>query len=341
MTNDSYGRCTSRSSARIRANRSPEASGSASRARVTGIHGSCLSSGRSRSAISRRSAISISPGVSYTCASVTPRPLHSRSRIAADIPSDTSSRTASPNRRRRSSDSTASSRSSASSESSKSASRVTRKRLCSRISIPGKRRLEKCAITSSSGASRQPGPSPTGTNRASPSGTLTRAKRSSPDTGSRAMNPRLSERPEMYGNGCPGPTASGVSTGYTLRSNHSPTAACSVAVQLSNVQISMPSARRAGTRTSCQSSTWRARRAMTRSRISARATAGVRPSADRTARPAAIWPSRPATRIMKNSSSVAATMEHIRTRSRSGHASSSASSRHRRSQSSHESSRFR
>ena len=54
----------------------------------------------------------------------------------------------------------------------------------------------------------------------------------------------------MYGNGWPGPTASGVSTGYTLRSNHSPTAARSVAVQASNVQISMPSARRAGIRTS-------------------------------------------------------------------------------------------
>ena len=45
------------------------------------------------------------------------------------------------------------------------------------------------------------------------SGTLTRAKRSSPDFGSRTNTPRLSESPEMYGNGWPAPTASGVSTG--------------------------------------------------------------------------------------------------------------------------------
>src|ERR1044072_5631785 len=48
-----------------------------------------------------------------------------------------STRTTSPKRRRRSSDSTASSRSSASSDSSKSASRVTRKKDRSAISMPG------------------------------------------------------------------------------------------------------------------------------------------------------------------------------------------------------------
>ena len=54
---------------------------------------------------------------------------------------------------------------------------------------------------------------PTEMKRGRPSGTFTRAKRSSPVSTSRTMTPSESERPEMYGNGWPGPTASGVSTG--------------------------------------------------------------------------------------------------------------------------------
>ena len=50
-------------------------------------------------------------------------------------------------------------------------------------------------------------------NRGSPSGTFTRANRSSPVSGSRANTARLIESGEMYGKGWPGPTASGVSTG--------------------------------------------------------------------------------------------------------------------------------
>jgi hypothetical protein len=38
---------------------------------------------------------------------------------------------------------------------------------------------------------------PTGTKRSRPSGTLTRAKRSSPDTGSTASTPSESDSPEM------------------------------------------------------------------------------------------------------------------------------------------------
>ena len=49
--------------------------------------------------------------------------------------------------------------------------------------------------------------------RGRPSGTLTRANRSSPVSGSRTKTPRLSDSAEMYGNGWPGPTARGVSTG--------------------------------------------------------------------------------------------------------------------------------
>ena len=126
---------------------------------------------------------------------------------------ETSSRTGSPKRRRRSSSRTASSRSAASSETSKSASRETRKNAHSTISICGKRRGRKCRIASSSGT-KQPR-EPIGRNRGSSSGTFTRAKRSSVESGSRTKTPRLSESPEMYGNGWPVPTASGVSTGKT------------------------------------------------------------------------------------------------------------------------------
>ncbi len=55
--------------------------------------------------------------------------------------------------------------------------------------------------------------SPIATKRGSVSGTLTRAKRSSPESGSRTVTPSESDSPEMYGNGWPGPTASGVRTG--------------------------------------------------------------------------------------------------------------------------------
>ena len=92
-----------------------------------------------------------------------------------------------------------------------SPSRVTRKVARSGRSMPGKSQLRKWEITLSSG--RRSPSLPIRTKRGSVSGTLTRAKRSSPESGSRTVTPRLSERPEMYGNGWPGPTASGVSTG--------------------------------------------------------------------------------------------------------------------------------
>ena len=45
------------------------------------------------------------------------------------------------------------------------------------------------------------------------SGTFTRAKYSLPESGSSMATARLSDNPEMYGKGCAGSTASGVSTG--------------------------------------------------------------------------------------------------------------------------------
>ena len=131
--------------------------------------------------------------------------------MSREIELETSSRTTAPKRRLRSSVSTASSRSSASSEISVSPSRVSRNSARCTTSISGKRRGRKCEITDSSGTSRPR--VPIETKRSRPSGTFTRAKRSSPDSGSRTITPSLSDRPEMYGNGWPGPTASGVSTG--------------------------------------------------------------------------------------------------------------------------------
>ena len=57
-------------------------------------------------------------------------------------------------------------------------------------------------------------PSCSGTNRGSISvGIFTRAKVSTSVCGSRTITPSESDRLEMYGNGRPSPTPSGVSTG--------------------------------------------------------------------------------------------------------------------------------
>ena len=47
-------------------------------------------------------------------------------------------------------------------------------------------------------------------------GTLILAKRSVSECGWRTSTARFSDSPEMYGNGCAGSTASGVSSGNTL-----------------------------------------------------------------------------------------------------------------------------
>ncbi len=77
--------------------------------------------------------------------------------------------------------------------------------------MPGNSESRWAAMTCSSGTKR----SPSGiiTKRGSAGGTLTRAMRPSPDAGSCTSTTRLRDRFEMYGNGWPGSTASGVSTG--------------------------------------------------------------------------------------------------------------------------------
>ena len=132
-----------------------------------------------------------------------------------------SRRTASPNRRRRRLRSMAASRSSASPSSrSRSASRVTRKAQFDSTSMPGKSSPRRAAMICSRGTKRSP--SGRGTKRGSRGGTLTRAKRRSPDRGLRTSTARLSDRLEMWGKGWPGSTASGVSTGKMRWSNSSP-----------------------------------------------------------------------------------------------------------------------
>ena len=205
--------------------------------------------------------------------------------------------------------------------------------------MPGNSHGRKCAITSSSGTIR-PALAPTCTNRGSTSGTLTRANRSSPPSGSRTSTPRLSESPEMYGNGWPGPTPSGVSTGNTSRSNVADSSASSSSSSSATGTMQIPRGVQRLAQVAVQSCDWRSDSSITRSRMSDSTACGVRPSAERTPMPAAACRSSPATRTMKNSSRFDEKIEQKRTRSSSGSAGSAASSSTRALKSSHESSRL-
>ena len=89
--------------------------------------------------------------------------------------------------------------------------------------MPGNSTSRFSAISSSSVTNVWP--SPTATNRGSISfGTFTRANVSTSVTGSRTITPSDSDRLEMYGNGRPSPTASGVSTGKIWRRKRSSSA---------------------------------------------------------------------------------------------------------------------
>ena len=113
-------------------------------------------------------------------------------RVTSGIERSTSSRTASPKRRRRISSSIASSRSSASSSSiAMSASRVTRNRWVSRISMPRNSSSRLASMTWSSSTNRSRS---TSNRRGRSGGILTRANRFSPVSGSRS--PTAIERRE-------------------------------------------------------------------------------------------------------------------------------------------------
>ena len=165
--------------------------------------------------------------------------------MASGIVVSISMRTTRPNFVRRcSTSSIASSRSSSSSSSSKSVSRVTRNGWLVTMSMPGNRRSRCAAITCSIGTNRVS--SASGRNRGRTGGTFTRAKRSSPVCGSRTCTARLSDRFEMYGNGCDGSTASGVSTGNIWASNTAASSARSAGVRSSQLAKRMSASSRAG-----------------------------------------------------------------------------------------------
>ena len=148
--------------------------------------------------------------------------------------------------------------------------------------------------------------SSSGTNRWAPrawkrcriGGTFTLAKCSPSVVGLRTTTARLSESPEMYGNGCAGSTASGVSTGKTLSSKSWPARVCSSAVSSDQRRISMPSLARDGRMSSPKQAACRAISSRVRFRMASWTSRGSPPLAARTAIPVAMRRFRPATRTM-------------------------------------------
>ena len=147
-------------------------------------------------------------------------------------------------------------------------------------------------------------PSPRSTNRGSTSrGTFTRANSRVSFTGSRTHTPRLSDRFEMYGNGRPGPTASGVSTGKICSVKIRSSASVSASDRSSPSTIRMPWLGQRGpyvlgplARVAV------AQLAPARGDPLDRLRVGDRPSALRTSMPASTWSCSPATRTISNSS---------------------------------------
>ena len=151
------------------------------------------------------------PGTRYTARGSMSSSVTRRSSTSVDMVSSTSSRTAGSNLRRTSSRSIACSRFSVmSSSTSRSLIRVTRNTWCSITSTPPNRSVMCAAMTSSIGTYLF---CPTARNLGSSGGTLTRANTVASVLGSAIITARLSDRPEMNGNGCAGSTTSGVSTG--------------------------------------------------------------------------------------------------------------------------------
>ena len=289
--------------------------------------------------MSLRPRRSSGPGSRITSSGEMPSSEISRSRMCWSIDSSTSSRTGVPNRRRSSSFSRAASRFSASSSStSRSSLRVTRNVCAPRTSMPGNNRFRCSPMTSSSGTNRW---LPTGTNLVKIGGTLTRAKCSLPVFGLRTSTARFSDRPEMYGKGCAGSTASGVRTGNTRSLNSFLHSFCSSRFRSSQRTTSMFSLPSAGTISSRNSVAWRSISTDVLLQIFSSTSRGSSPDAAGTATPAAMRRLRPATRTMKNSSRLFAKIARNRTRSSSGRSGSSASSRTRSLKCSHDSSRSR
>ena len=169
-------------------------------------------------------------------------------------------------------------------------------------SMPGKSVSRCSAIRLSSGTNVFP--SPTGRKRGSISfGTFTRAKVSCAVCGSRTSTASDSDRFEMYGNGRPSPTASGVRTGKIWRRKRSlellAVARVDVGARLDPDPVLRE--RRAAARAPARS-VWRRVCSRTVSPIAAIVSAGLRPSSRGRSIPPSTYSCMPATRTMKNSS---------------------------------------
>ena len=194
-------------------------------------------------------------------------------------------------------------------------------------------------MTCSSGTKRSP--SGITTKRGSSDGTLTRAKRRSPECGSPTMTPRLSDSVEMYGKGCPGSTARGVSTGKILRWNSSVNHSRSSSSSWDQLEKRMPTSASDRHTDPRNTSSARTVSARARVRMASSCSDAVMPSTLRRVTPAATRSFRPATRTWKNSSRFWLKIARNLTRSSSGVSGSSASASTRELKSSQDSSRFR
>ena len=182
------------------------------------------------------------------------------------------------------------------------------------------------------------------TKRGRPSGTLTRAKRSSPVSGSRTNDAEAEREPRDVRERLAGPDRERRQHREDLAlepRRRARRSSSSVAVRRPR-RSTIPSAASAGRELVASRAATARPSARAPARGSRRAPArGVRPSGERTASPARPGPIRPATRTMKNSSRFDEKIAQNFTRSSSGSSRSAASSSTRALKSSHESSRLR
>src|SRR5699024_505873 len=160
--------------------------------------------------------------------------------------------------------------------------------------------------------------------RGSSGGTFSRAKCSLPVVGLRTITARFNDSPEMYGNGCAGSTASGVSTGKIIFRKYLCSRSFSLSCSASKCTSVMPSAASAGCTCSENTAACRAASSCALTEIISSTCRGSSPEAAVTAIPVAIRRFSPATRTMKNSSRLEAKIARNRTRSSSGRPVSSA-----------------
>ena len=170
---------------------------------------------------------------------------------------------------------------------------------------------------------------------------MTRAKRSSPLARSRTTTAKLSERFEMYGNGCAGSTASGVSTGKMRSSKMRVSCARASASSSSHAVNATPASWSAGEISLVNAVACRVTSSSTRERIARSCSTWSRPSGDADRTPTATCSFSPATRTWKNSSTLPLKIARNLARSSSGTDGSSASASTRAWNSSIESSRLR